>query len=109
MPRPPIRARHNALLVPCLAIALIGSLAATGGAEVRSAAAQAGAADVGAASHLLRFPTLSRDAIAFTRGKLARPDFTEKDPVEIVDKEREKLAEQEALHAKLVASLSWVG
>ena len=49
------------------------------------------------------------DAIAFTRGKLARPDFTEKAPVEIVDKEREKLAEQEALHAKLVASLSWVG
>jgi len=49
------------------------------------------------------------DAIAFTRGKLARPDFTERAPAEIVDKEREKLAEQEALHAKLVASLSWVG
>jgi valyl-tRNA synthetase len=49
------------------------------------------------------------DAIAFTRGKLARPDFTERAPAEIVEKEREKLAEQEALHAKLVASLSWVG
>jgi valyl-tRNA synthetase len=49
------------------------------------------------------------DAIAFTRGKLSRPDFTERAPAEIVDKEREKLAEQEALHAKLVASLSWVG
>jgi valyl-tRNA synthetase len=49
------------------------------------------------------------DAIAFTRGKLARPDFTERAPAEIVDKERDKLAEQEALHAKLVASLSWVG
>jgi valyl-tRNA synthetase len=49
------------------------------------------------------------DAIAFTRGKLARPDFTERAPAEIVDKEREKLAEHEALHAKLVASLSWVG
>jgi valyl-tRNA synthetase len=49
------------------------------------------------------------DTIAFTRGKLARPDFTERAPAEIVDKEREKLAEQEALHAKLVASLSWVG
>ena len=35
--------------------------------------------------------------IAFTRGKLARPDFTERAPAEIVDKEREKLAEQEAL------------
>jgi valyl-tRNA synthetase len=49
------------------------------------------------------------DAIAFTRAKLGRPDFTERAPAEIVDKEREKLAEQEALHAKLVASLGWVG
>jgi valyl-tRNA synthetase len=49
------------------------------------------------------------EAIAFTRGKLSRQDFTKRAPAEIVDKEREKLAEQEALHAKLVASLSWVG
>jgi valyl-tRNA synthetase len=49
------------------------------------------------------------EGIAFTRGKLARPDFVERAPAEIVEKEREKLAEQEALHAKLVASLSWVG
>jgi valyl-tRNA synthetase len=49
------------------------------------------------------------EAIAFSRGKLSRPDFTERAPAEIVDKEREKLAEQAALHAKLVASLSWVG
>jgi len=49
------------------------------------------------------------EAIAFTRGKLSRPDFTERAPAEIVDKEREKLVEQEALYAKLVASLSWVG
>jgi valyl-tRNA synthetase len=48
------------------------------------------------------------DAIAFTRGKLARPDFTERAPAEIVDKEREKLAELEALHAKLAASLDWM-
>jgi valyl-tRNA synthetase len=49
------------------------------------------------------------DAIAFTRGKLARPEFSERAPAEVVDKEREKLVEQEALHAKLVASLGWVG
>jgi valyl-tRNA synthetase len=49
------------------------------------------------------------EAIAFSRGKLSRPDFTERAPAEIVDKEREKLAEQAALHARLVASLSWVG
>ena len=35
--------------------------------------------------------------------------FTRAGPAEVVDKEREKLAEQAALHAKLVASLSWVG
>jgi valyl-tRNA synthetase len=49
------------------------------------------------------------DAIAFTRAKLSRRDFVDRAPAEIVEKEREKLAEQEALHAKLVASLSWVG
>jgi valyl-tRNA synthetase len=48
------------------------------------------------------------DAIAFTRSKLGRPDFTERAPAEIVDKEREKLAELEALHAKLTASLDWM-
>jgi len=49
------------------------------------------------------------EAITFTRAKLGRPDFTERAPAEIVEKEREKLVEQEALHAKLVASLGWVG
>jgi valyl-tRNA synthetase len=49
------------------------------------------------------------EAIAFTRAKLSRADFTERAPAEIVEKERDKLTEQEALHAKLVASLSWVG
>jgi valyl-tRNA synthetase len=49
------------------------------------------------------------DAMAFIRGKLARPEFTERAPADIVDKEREKLAELEALHAKLVASLGWMG
>ena len=49
------------------------------------------------------------EAVAFTRAKLARPDFTERAPAEVVDKEREKLAQQEALLAKLTASLSWVG
>ena len=49
------------------------------------------------------------DAVAFTRAKLARPEFTERAPADVVDKEREKLAQQEALLAKLTASLSWVG
>jgi valyl-tRNA synthetase len=49
------------------------------------------------------------EVIAFTSGKLARPDFTERAPAEVVEKEREKLAEHQALHDKLVASLSWIG
>jgi valyl-tRNA synthetase len=51
----------------------------------------------------------AEEAIAFGRAKLARPEFAERAPAEIVDKEREKLAEQEALRDKLVASLEWVG
>ena len=50
----------------------------------------------------------ANDSIGFMRTKLGRPDFVERAPAEIVDKEREKLAEQEALHAKLTASLSWL-
>ncbi len=48
------------------------------------------------------------EAIAFARAKLERPDFTERAPAEIVAKERDRLAQQEALRAKLVASLAWV-
>ena len=48
------------------------------------------------------------DTIGFTRSKLARPDFVDRAPAEIVEKEREKLAEQEALQAKLTASLGWL-
>jgi valyl-tRNA synthetase len=48
------------------------------------------------------------EAIAFARAKLERPDFTERAPAEIVAKERDRLAQQEALRAKLVASRAWV-
>ena len=51
----------------------------------------------------------AEEAIAFGRAKLARPEFAERAPAEIVEKEREKLVEQEALRDKLVASLEWVG
>ena len=48
------------------------------------------------------------DVIGFTRAKLGRPDFVERAPAEIVEKEREKLAEQEALQTKLTESLNWL-
>jgi valyl-tRNA synthetase len=50
----------------------------------------------------------AEEAIGFARAKLQRPDFTERAPAEIVTKERDRLAQQEALRAKLVASLAWV-
>ncbi|MBI4628651.1 MAG: hypothetical protein HY729_08080 [Candidatus Rokubacteria bacterium] len=49
------------------------------------------------------------EAVEFLRAKLARPEFVERAPAEIVAKERERLAEQEALRAKLAESLAWIG
>jgi valyl-tRNA synthetase len=49
------------------------------------------------------------ERVEFLKSKLSKPDFAERAPAEIVARERERLVEQEALHAKLVASLVWVG
>ena len=49
------------------------------------------------------------EAVEFLRAKLARPEFVERAPAEIVAKERERLAEQEALRARLAESLAWIG
>jgi valyl-tRNA synthetase len=46
------------------------------------------------------------ETIGFLRGKLARPEFLERAPADIVQKERERLATQETLRLKLVASRS---
>jgi valyl-tRNA synthetase len=48
------------------------------------------------------------ETVEFLKGKLARPEFAERAPAEIVARERERLGEQEALRAKLQASLAWV-
>jgi valyl-tRNA synthetase len=48
------------------------------------------------------------ETIGVTRRKLERPDFVQRAPADIVDKERDKLAELEALHVKLTASLAWL-
>jgi valyl-tRNA synthetase len=44
--------------------------------------------------------------IAFLEGKLARPDFVERAPADIVARERERLSEQLAVREKLTASLA---
>ncbi len=47
------------------------------------------------------------ERVDFLKTKLGKPDFAERAPAEIVARERERLVEQEAVHAKLVASLGW--
>jgi len=45
------------------------------------------------------------ETLAFLRGKLGRPEFVERAPAEVVQRERDRLASEEALRAKLTASL----
>jgi valyl-tRNA synthetase len=47
-------------------------------------------------------------AIAFASQKLARPEFVERAPQEIVERERARLAEQRALRETLEASRRWI-
>jgi valyl-tRNA synthetase len=48
------------------------------------------------------------ETVDFLTAKLARPEFVQRAPEEIVERERARLAEQEALRAKLTASLGWL-
>ena len=116
-PTPLVRA--NAPLIQTLARATVtvdpqasrprnSALGVVGDVEVY--VALEGVVDLGAERQRLQKEIKrAEDAIAFGRAKLARPEFAERAPAEIVDKEREKVAQQEALRDKLVASLSWVG
>jgi valyl-tRNA synthetase len=48
----------------------------------------------------------SRKEIAFLEGKLGRPEFVERAPAEVVERERERLAEQRQTEQKLTTSLA---
>jgi valyl-tRNA synthetase len=48
----------------------------------------------------------SRKEITFLEGKLGRPDFVERAPAEVVERERERLAEQRQIEQKLTTSLA---
>ncbi|PYM18873.1 MAG: valine--tRNA ligase, partial [Candidatus Rokuibacteriota bacterium] len=48
------------------------------------------------------------ETIAFLESKLARPEFVEKAPAEVVQRERERLAAEHGARAKLTASLGWL-
>ncbi|MBI4594190.1 MAG: hypothetical protein HY728_08235, partial [Candidatus Rokubacteria bacterium] len=48
------------------------------------------------------------EGVGFIESKLGRREFVERAPAAIVEKERERLAEQQRLRAKLEASLAWI-
>jgi valyl-tRNA synthetase len=112
-----VLAQHRALIEALGRVALVVDPAATrpkGSALGVVGASElyvdlAGVIDVGAERQRVQ-KEIKRvgDAMGFTRTKLGRPDFVERAPADIVDKEREKLAEHEVLHAKLTASLGWL-
>jgi valyl-tRNA synthetase len=83
------------------------ALAVVGGTEIY--VDLAGIVDVAAERQRLEKEIRKADeSIAFLRAKLARPEFVERAPAEIVERERVRLAEQETLRAKLTASLGWL-
>jgi valyl-tRNA synthetase len=48
------------------------------------------------------------ETLAFLAGKLARPEFVDRAPAEIVERERTRLAEARALREKLETSRRWI-
>ena len=83
------------------------ALALAGGAEIY--VDLAGVVDL--ASERQRLEKEIRKAgetVDFLKAKLARPEFVQRAPEEIVERERARLTEQEALRAKLTASLGWL-
>ncbi len=48
------------------------------------------------------------DTVDFLEAKLARPEFVERAPAAVVDKERERLGAEREVRAKLQASLAWI-
>ncbi len=51
----------------------------------------------------------ARKEIAFLEGKLGRPEFVERAPAEVVERERERLVEQRQIEQKLSTSLAALG
>ena len=51
----------------------------------------------------------ARKEIAFLEGKLGRPEFVERAPAEVVERERERLAAQRQIEQKLATSLTALG
>ncbi len=69
-----------------------------------------GIVDLGAErQRLAREIAKAEKEIAFLEGKLARPDFVERAPAEVVERERVRLADQRRIREKLSTSLAAIG
>jgi len=67
----------------------------------------AGVVDLAAErNRLLKEIEKAEKEIAFLEGKLARPDFVERAPAEVVDRERARLAEQRRIREKLSSGVA---
>ena len=98
-------ARAQVRVVPDTARPARSALAVAGGAEIY--VALAGAVDLAAErARLAKEVDRADKEIAFLQGKLARPEFVERAPAEVVGRERARLAEQETVRAKLAASFA---
>jgi valyl-tRNA synthetase len=83
------------------------ALAVVGGAEIY--VDLAGVVDLaGERARLDKEIRKVSETIGFLEGKLGRADFVERAPAEIVEKERQRLREQQDLRQKLEASLGWI-
>jgi valyl-tRNA synthetase len=81
------------------------ALAVAAGAEVY--VHMEGAVDLAAErARLTREIERAQKEIAFLQGKLARPEFVERAPADVVARERTRLVEQETVRATLAASLA---
>jgi valyl-tRNA synthetase len=83
------------------------ALAVAGGAEIY--VELAGVVDLAAERQRLEKEIRKvAETVAFLTAKLARPEFVERAPAEVVERERARLAAEESLRAKLTASLGWL-
>ncbi|MBI1736116.1 MAG: valine--tRNA ligase [Candidatus Rokubacteria bacterium] len=100
-------ARAQLTLDPAASRPTGAALAVVGGTEVY--VELAGVVDVAAERQRLEKEIRkAAETIGFLESKLGRPDFVEKAPAEVVERERGRLETERQLRDKLAASLSWI-
>jgi valyl-tRNA synthetase len=100
-------ARVQMTLDPAASRPAGAALAVVGGSEIY--VDLAGVIDVaGERQRLEKEIRKATETITFLQSKLARPEFVERAPAEVVERERERLAAERERAAKLEASLGWL-